>query len=345
MAYDGVLDDVRAAVELREPRRVPVFALSEEFDVKWYGRWDYETVCQDGDKIAEVWIAAVEAFDYDWAWVQVDDCWEFEPLGVDCPGEGDILRATKGHLPCTRESLAQWPMVDPETDGRIPEKLKAIRKVRERFGDTVFIEGSAAAPYSCVGLTCGLSETMVLAVTDRALLDEMCEFFVDHQFRFIAAQVAAGAHGVWLGDCNAYSSMISIDQYRDLAFPSCKKLVDRCKRELDVILHLHNSETQVPYLLAEADLGVDIINVGPGPDMAACKEALAGKVCVTGNLDPIEVLMRGTPEQVEAETRRIMSSCAPGGGYCFNTGEMNPRDTPEENMRAMIAAARELDLE
>ena len=342
MAYDGVVDDVKKAIALGEPNRVPVLALSEEFDVKWYGKWDYETVCQDGDKIAEVWIAAIEEFDYDWAWVQVDDCFEFEPLGVGCPGEGDILRATKDHLACTREGLESWVHFDPLTAGRVPEKLKAIRKIRDRFGDTVLVQGAAAAPYSCVGLTCGLSETMMLAMTDRGLLDDMCAFFVEQQYRFIKAQVDAGAHAIWLGDCNAYSSMISIGQYRDLAFPSCKELVDRCKRDFGAIFHLHNSETQVPYLLEEAKLGVDIISAGPDADIAAVKQAMTGVCCFTGNLDPIEVLMRGTPGQVAAEVERIMDTCKPGGGYLFNTGEMNPRDTPVENMHAMVRTAKRL---
>ncbi|NOY81977.1 MAG: hypothetical protein GXP31_13350 [Kiritimatiellaeota bacterium] len=342
MAYDGVIDDVKKAIALEEPGCVPVFALSEEFDVKWYGKWDYEAVCRDGDKIAEVWIAAVEEFDYDWAWVQVDDCFEFEPLGVGCPGEGNILRATSDHLPCTRESLESWPVYDPLIAGRIPEKLKAIRKIRDRFGDTVLIQGAAAAPYSCVGLACGLAEAMILGVVDRALLDDMCAFFVEQQYRFIKAQVEAGAHAVWLGDCNAYSSMISVDQYRDLALPSCKELVERCKNDFDVIVHLHNSETQVPYLLAETETGADIISVGPDADIAAVKEALFGKCCFSGNLDPIEVLMRGTPEDVATETERILNTCKPGGGYLFNTGEMNPRDTPVENMHAMLRAAKRL---
>ena len=342
MAYDGVITDVKTAIDLGVPRRVPVFALSEEFDVKWYGKWDYETVCRDGDKIAEVWIAAIEEFDYDWAWVQVDDCWEFEPLGVGCPGEGNILRATRDHIPCTREGLDAWPRFDPLTAGRIPEKLKAIRKIRKHFGDTVLVEGSAAAPYSCVGLACGLTEAMMLSITDRPLLDEMCEFFVAQQYAFIKAQVAAGAHAIWLGDCNAFSSMISLAQYNDFAFPSCKKLVEKCKRDFDVIFHLHNSETQSAYLVAEAQLGVDMISVGPAADIAEAKQALAGKCCLTGNLDPIEVLMRATPEHVASDARRIMTTGKEGGGYVFNTGEMNPRDVPVENMHAMMKAAKSL---
>jgi uroporphyrinogen-III decarboxylase len=51
--------------------------------------------------------------------------------------------------------------------------------------------------------------------------------------------------------------------------------------------------------------------------------------------------MNGTPEQVAAEAKRIMNIGKQGGGYIFNTGEMNPRDVPVENMEAMLKTARE----
>ena len=184
MAYKGLMDDVKRAIALERPQRVPVFACGEEFDVHWYGKWDYETVCQDGDKIAEVWSATIREFDYDWAWVQVDDCFEFEPLGIDCPGEGDILRATVTHLPATRETLKSLPVIDPRRDGRIPEKLKALSRLRDEFGDTVLVEGAVAAPYSCVGLSCGISEAMMLAVEDPGLLADFCSFFTEQQYNF-----------------------------------------------------------------------------------------------------------------------------------------------------------------
>ena len=34
-----------------------------------FGKYTYEEIFQDGDKIAEVWIATIEEFDYDWAWL------------------------------------------------------------------------------------------------------------------------------------------------------------------------------------------------------------------------------------------------------------------------------------
>ncbi|MFH1742337.1 MAG: uroporphyrinogen decarboxylase family protein [bacterium] len=339
MAYNGVVEDVRKAIALEKPERLPIFACSEEFDVKWHGKYTYEEVCQDGRKMAEVWIAAIEEFDYDWAWIQVDDCFEFEPIGIGTHGEGNILRATRDYLPATKETVKNLPMPDPETDGRLPQKLKAIRLVREHFGDTVLVEGSCAAPYSSVGLLFGLEEAMIVALSQPDLLAEACEFFVDMQSRYIQAQIQAGAHAVWIGDCNAFSGMLSLDQYREFAYPSCKKLIEKA-HEHGAVVHLHNSEISIPYLLAECELGADIINCGPDVDLAEVKKALIGKSCYSGNLDPIGVLMRGTPEEVVKEAERIVKIGYSDGGYIFNTGEMNPRDTPVENMKAMIETVR-----
>ena len=339
MTYDGVVEDVRKAIALERPPRLPVFACSEEFDVRWYGRYTYEEVCQDGRKMAEVWTAAIEEFDYDWAWLQVDDCFEFEPLGVGTYGRDNILRATRDYLPATRETFEKLHIPDPHTDGRMPEKLRAIRLLREHFGESVLIEGSCAGPYSSVALLFGLEETMMLALADPDLLADACDFFVQLQARYVRAQIEAGAHAVWLGDCNAFSGMLSLDQYRRLAFPSCKRLIEKA-HEHGAIVHLHNSEIKVPYLLAESELGADIINCGPAGDISQAVAALRGKTCTSGNLDPIEVLLHGTPEQVAAETERLVRIGYSGGGYLFSTGEMNPREVPEENMRAMVEAVR-----
>lgn len=340
MAYDGVIDDVRKAIALKKPERLPVFACSEEFDVKWHGKYSYEEVCRDGRKMAEVWIAAIEEFDYDWAWLQVDDCFEFEPLGVGTHGEGNILRATKDYLPATRETLDGLRVPDPKVDGRMPEKLEAIRLVRRHFGDSVLVVGSCAGPFSSVGLLYGLQETMIFTATDPELLADTCDFFVESQSRYIQAQIEAGAHAIWLGDCNAFSGFLSVKQYKQFAFPACKKLVEKV-HDTGAIVFQMNSEISTEYLLAEAELGVDVVNCGPEADMAEVREAFTGKACFSGNLDPIEILMRGAPDRVAAEARRIVQTCRGPGGYIFCTGEMNPRDVPEENMRAMVAAVRE----
>ncbi len=213
MAYQGVMDDLRDCVALRKPRRTPVFTLSEEFDVKWHGKYTYDEVIGSADKLFEVWSAAVREFDYDWAWLQMDDCIEFEALGVGCIGEGNILRATHDFLPATRETLKSLKMPDPSRDGRMPAKLEALRRLKAEFGDTVCVVGSNAGPYSSAGLMYGLEKPMLMMFDDPGLLRETMEFFVELQSRWAVAQIKAGADAIWLGDANTFSSMLSPAQY------------------------------------------------------------------------------------------------------------------------------------
>ncbi len=341
MPYDGLMDDLRKVVACEVPTRVPVFALSEEFDVKWYDKGTYQEITDDPQKLADCWSAAIEEFDYDWAWLQVDDCFEFEPLGVGVKGDGNILRATCEYLPPTRETLDSLQHFDTTAAGRIPILLEAIGKIRGRFGDTVCVTGRVAAPFTSTALLYGIEETMVLTITDPQLVHDTNAFFLELQGSFCKSQFDAGAHAVWVGDCNAMSNLISLQHYNAFAFQPCADLAARC-REMGLLTFLHNSEIKTDYLARQVDLGVDIISAGPEADLAEARAVTKGKNAISGHLDPVNVLQNGTPDDVIAQAEEIFAICKEGGGYAFNSGEMIPRGTPVENMRAMVETARRL---
>jgi MtaA/CmuA family methyltransferase len=342
MAYKGVVNDFQAIRNKTLPSRIPCTAASEEFDVKWYGKYCYEEFCQDGDKIFEVTKAAVEHFDYDWAWVQIDDCFEFEPIGVGVKGEENILRGTFKYLPVNRESLHGVGKMDPHKDGRLPEKLKALAKLKTYFGDTVLVTGSCAAPFSATGLMWGLEDAMLLMLTDKDLLHDAMECWKDFYMKYIRAQKEAGADAIWLGDCNAFSSMVSVDLYKEHILPVTKELIEYCEKEIDIMMWLHNSEIEVEHVRSHFPLGYSFENIGPDADIKQIREAAKGNVPISGNIDPIKVLWKGTPELVEREVERIINTCKDGGGFIFSSGEMVPRQTPEENMSAMVRTVKRL---
>jgi len=340
MAYEGVIDDFRTIRELRKPRRIPCVACSEEFDVRWYGKYCYEEFCQDGDKIFEVYKAAIDEFGYDWAWVQIDDCFEFEPIGVAVKGEGNLLRATYGYLPVTSETLKNLPTMDPLLDGRMPEKLKALRKLKDHYKDSLLVCGSCAAPFSAAGLMWSIQESMLLLLTNPGLLYEAMDYWLEFYKRYIKAQRDAGADAIWLGDCNAFGNMVPVQLYVEHILPVTKKLVEYCEKELDIMIWLHNSETNLDNIFSHLPLGVSFENIGPAGDIKEISEALKSKAAFSGNIDPLEVLWKGTPELVKSETTRIIERCRDNGGYIFNTGEMVPSQVPVENIKIMMETAR-----
>jgi len=74
-------------------------------------------------------------------------------------------------------------------------------------------------------------------------------------------------------------------------------------------------------------------------DMAEAKRILGNVCCIAGNV-PTSLMMTGTTGQVKENCRRLIETCAPGGGYILAGGAHI--DTGKiENLRAMMDAARE----
>ncbi len=338
MAYQGVLDDIRKCVNLQIPDRVPVFACSEEFDVRMAGA-TYSDYNSDAGIMAKCQIEAVKRFDYDWAWLQVDDCIEFEVLGVGTKGGGNILPATCDYLPASYDTLNRLKMPNPRKDGRMPVLLDAIKRVKDEFGNTVCVTGRTAAPFSSATLLYGMTETLMLLFDKPALVKDTVKYFVELQTLWGLAQIEAGADAIWFGDCNASGHLISVDDYMEFAFEGVKQCTD-AYRKAGGFTFYHASEHKIGHMLAQAATGISALSVGPGADLADVKREVGDKVCIMGNVDPINVLLYGTPEDVRLESIRVIETGRPGGGYIFSSGEMVPRDVPEENMRAMIAAGR-----
>jgi uroporphyrinogen-III decarboxylase len=109
-------------------------------------------------------------------------------------------------------------------------------------------------------------------------------------------------------------------------------------------------EGLVPYPFAEGRYGARLEVIKDLPkssvlwsfediDMARAKKVLGGNACIAGNV-PASVLHTGTPEDVKAYCRKLIETCAPGGGYML-TGAAGMNEGNPENLRAMMSAVKE----
>ncbi len=71
-------------------------------------------------------------------------------------------------------------------------------------------------------------------------------------------------------------------------------------------------------------------------DMKRAKELLGDTACIVGNLNPF-LLENGTPEQIDEEVKKLLDTCAPGGGYIFDCNGGMDLAKPE-NMDALFEA-------
>jgi uroporphyrinogen-III decarboxylase len=109
-------------------------------------------------------------------------------------------------------------------------------------------------------------------------------------------------------------------------------------------------EGMVPMPFAEGRYGarLDIIKDMPrssvlwifeDTDMARARKALGGTACISGNV-PSSVLHTKSPGEVKEYCRRLIETCAPGGGYIL-TGAAGMNEGNPDNLRAMMDAVKE----
>ncbi len=113
---------------------------------------------------------------------------------------------------------------------------------------------------------------------------------------------------------------------------------------LKVMMHCCGSFA--PLMPAMIEAGIDALQaLQPAtPDMlpANLKKRFGEQLVFSGCIDSHHVLIRGTPELVRRETREVIQTMKPGGGYVVSAShDYLLEETPVENVLAMFEAARE----
>jgi uroporphyrinogen decarboxylase len=148
---------------------------------------------------------------------------------------------------------------------------------------------------------------------------------------------------VWMPDDLCYNSgpVVSPRTYRKYVYPWYIKMVDRCHEEgVPVGLHSDGDLGQLlPDLIA---CGFDAIHPFEPPmnDIVATKKQWGDRIAVAGGIDLKETLCMGSPQNVEAEVRRMICEMGPGGGWLMGSSNSIPDFVPVENYRALLAAGR-----
>jgi len=133
--------------------------------------------------------------------------------------------------------------------------------------------------------------------------------------------------------------------FRQLAFPAVKRGIELATAA-GIPTHVHSCGPEsalVKIFAEETDLTViDPLEVPPmgDCDLAELKRHHGDDIVLKGNLHTTEVMLRGTPDTVAAASRKAIDDGGAGGRFILSTGDQCGRDTPDDNIRAMVETAR-----
>jgi len=326
-----------AVCELREPDRVPVSPLIMTFAARLAGI-PYGDYCRYGELLAQAQLACIRRFGYDSVNVTSDAVREAETVGAlvfwqedEVPGAGEEP-LIKG-----REDLKRLRLPDPLGHNRMHEQIKALKILRQELGDDEVVYGWVEAPFQESAMLRNINYFMVDIIENPALVHELMRFSLEMELVFGLAQIEAGARFIGVGD--AVASLTSPRHYEEFNFPYVAELIAGLKKAgARVKYHAcGNSRALLPLF---AQLEADIINLDTLVDLAEAKRVLGHRMCLKGKLDPTRVLLQGTPDTVRAAARQCLRDAGEGGGFILSPGCEVPRDTPPENLAALVNAAK-----
>jgi MtaA/CmuA family methyltransferase len=284
-----------------------------------------------------------ETFHPDAIWLSADTWVTAQAMGaaVAFPGPQQPLAGTG--QPCVQSAadIDRIPPPDPQSQGRLPIMLEAMRYLHEALGKDVFIVACFDQyPFSLACALMGIQQVMTQVMDDRFLIEAMMEKCSEYAVAYAIALAEAGADMLSGGDSPA--GLIGPRLYRNVALPYEKRVIGELKSRLSTPVSLHICGNATPLLADMASSGADVLELDHAVDMASACQTLGPEVAIWGNLDPVSLLARGSVEQVRSATDALLQTVEACGHrrFVLSSGCTLALDTPSQNVTAMLDAAR-----
>lgn len=316
--------------------RIPNMSIVMMFAAKELGV-TYSACCADYRLLAEAAIRCHEKYGIDMVCAISDSLREAEGFGtkVIFPDEG-VPYAEKLRLQDISD-IDTLKVIDPSFGRRMTDTVEAVRLMRQRVGNDVpvvgWIEGALA---ECCDLM-DMQEAFINLLDEPEAMEQLIEICTQQGLLFAGAQVEAGAHMIGIGD--AATSLIGPSLYEEFVLPYQQRMIREIHRMgVPVKLHICGNIGPVMHLVAQT--GADIVDCDFMVDMERAADILPEGTCICGNFNPVEVMLQGTPEMVKEEVRRCKTLGRRNHNFVAPGCEV-PKDTPQENMFALLDALKE----
>lgn len=138
----------------------------------------------------------------------------------------------------------------------------------------------------------------------------------------------------------------TVDIFRQLALPAVKRGIELATAHgFPTHVHSCGPETALVKIMAEetALTVIDPLEIPPmgDCDLAELKRRYGKNLTLKGNLHTTDVMLRGTPDDVMLAACQAMRDAGEGGRFILSTGDQCGRDTPDENLFALLRAVEE----
>jgi uroporphyrinogen-III decarboxylase len=239
------------------------------------------------------------------------------------------------------EDVDRLPPADLQRDGFAALILRRYRTQKQRVFDAGYIIPAVAArgPLCTAAFARGLNDFLMDLTEHPAAVQKLLALTTELTVNWLRAQADAigeTVEGILVLD--DIVGLLSRKHYLEFAHPYLKQVFDSFPPGWVKVYH--NDANIKPVLEDLAAVGFDVLNWGKNIPIAEVRRRIGDRICLMGNVNPLETGVRGTPEEVKAATLDVLEKSGSRGLILSVGGGVSP-GMPGANIRAMTDALRE----
>lgn len=307
--------------------------MSEYMEIR--KKYDFLTMCKTPELAAEVTLQPVNRLGVDAAILFADILLPLEGMGIDlafAKNEGPVI----SNPVKTREDVDNIRILDAEE--ATPYVMEAIRIIRRELDGRVPLIGFSGAPFTIAsyiiegGGSREYKNCKAMMWQAPEVWDSLMKKIAEVLLRYLRAQIRAGAQAVQMFD--SWVGALAPEDYEKYVLPYSKYVLDGLKDEGVPVIHFANNASSMLELVRDA--GGDVIGIDWRINLDEAWKRIGYDRAIQGNLDPLALF--APPAVIEEKVRRILEMAGNRPGHIFNLGHGINKETPVENVIAVVEA-------
>lgn len=241
------------------------------------------------------------------------------------------------------EDIDNFPEYEVECDAFMAMTLHRIKMQKQRILEQgeILPMVTSRGPLCTAGFVRSTTEFMIDIVEKpewaHKLIDRCTNLIIDW-LKAQAKIMGDSVEGIFILD--DIVGFINEEHYMEFAHPYLKRICDAFPK--DWVKLYHNDAEIAACLDHLPDCGFNVLNWGKQTDIAEVKARVGDRMCLMGNVNPLEIGVRGTPAEVRVATLEVLEKSG-GEGIILSVGGGVSPGMPRANILAMQEALAEFN--
>ena len=220
-----------------------------------------------------------------------------------------------------------------------------ITNAREVLGDRGIVAPWAQGAFNSVSFYRSLDQLIMDPLTDMGFYTSMLEYFSGRMFELIVQLSDAGADMICAGGNIANGKTAGPSYFSEHVLQPEAEFARRVK-ELGVHYLYHNCGDAKSLYDVYSPIKMSVYETLTAPphsdgDLDLAFETFDSDIVLSGNVDQIDLLVNGTPDEIRKKVKEITDTAKPYGNFILAASDYFTEGTPYDNIQAFADAGLE----